>query len=51
MITEEQKESLKSLFKGGMTSVGSLLVPAAAEATGLPVAVIEVSLFNVISNF
>nr|XP_020440971.1 uncharacterized protein LOC109951055 isoform X2 [Monopterus albus] len=47
VITKEQKEALKSSFQEGMTSVGSPLIPAAAEATGLAPAVIE----NWIGNY
>lgn len=42
IITEEQREAWKSFFQEGMTSVGSTLIPAAAEATGLAAVVIEV---------
>ncbi|XP_067378906.1 general transcription factor II-I isoform X2 [Channa argus] len=41
VITEEQREILKSFFQEGMASVGSPLIPAAAEATGLAPVVIE----------
>ncbi|CAN9501537.1 unnamed protein product [Ophioblennius macclurei] len=47
VIPAEQKETLKSAFEQGMTSVGSPLIPVAAEVTGLPTAVIE----NWIGNY
>ncbi|XP_026161541.1 uncharacterized protein LOC113129703 isoform X2 [Mastacembelus armatus] len=47
IITKEQKETLKSSFEEGMTSVGSSLIPAAAEATGLTPVVVE----NWIGNY
>jgi len=42
-INGNQKETLKSFFKDGMTRVGSDLIPRAASATGLDTTVIEVS--------
>ncbi|GAA6095455.1 uncharacterized protein LOC113660589 [Tachysurus ichikawai] len=44
---EEQRETLKSFFKEGMTRVGSPLIPRAASATGLDTSVIE----NWIGNY
>ena len=41
-IKEDQRETLKSFFKDGMTRVGSPLIPEAASATGLETCVIEV---------
>ncbi|XP_051962899.1 uncharacterized protein LOC127629722 [Xyrauchen texanus] len=46
-INGNQKETLKSLFKDGMTRVGSELIPRAASATSLDTSVIE----NWIGNF
>ncbi|GAA6095324.1 uncharacterized protein LOC113636439 isoform X1, partial [Tachysurus ichikawai] len=46
-INEEQRETLKSFFKEGMTRVGSPLIPRAASASGLDTSVIE----NWIGNY
>ncbi|KAL7405496.1 hypothetical protein ABVT39_001945 [Epinephelus coioides] len=46
-IRTEQRETLKSFFKEGMTRVGSPLIPRAASATGLETCVIE----NWIGNY
>ncbi|XP_029294541.1 uncharacterized protein LOC115012847 isoform X2 [Cottoperca gobio] len=46
-IREEQRETLKSLFKEGMTCVGSPLISRAASVTGLETRAIE----NWIGNF
>ncbi|KAK9952768.1 hypothetical protein ABG768_018575 [Culter alburnus] len=46
-INDEQKETLKTFFKDGMTRVGSELIPRAASATGLDTSVIE----NWIGNY
>ncbi|XP_047671804.1 uncharacterized protein LOC113636439 isoform X2 [Tachysurus fulvidraco] len=46
-INEEQRETLKSFFKEGMTRVGSPIIIRAASATGLDTSVIE----NWIGNY
>ncbi|KAK7134491.1 hypothetical protein R3I93_017801 [Phoxinus phoxinus] len=46
-INGNQKETLKSFFKDGMTRVGSELIPRAASATGLDTSVVE----NWIGNY
>ncbi|XP_067312362.1 uncharacterized protein zgc:113176 isoform X2 [Pseudorasbora parva] len=46
-ISPNQKETLKSFFKEGMTKVGCKLIPRAASATGLDTNVIE----NWIGNY
>ncbi|XP_052430096.1 uncharacterized protein zgc:113176 isoform X2 [Carassius gibelio] len=46
-INGNQKETLKSFFKDGMTRVGSQLIPRAASATGLDTSVVE----NWIGNY
>ncbi|ROJ13902.1 hypothetical protein DPX16_19777, partial [Anabarilius grahami] len=45
-INGEQKETLETFFKDGMTRVGSELIPRAASATGLDTSVIEIVVWS-----